>query len=454
MRARHVIVIPGVIPGRFALLLASAGLLLALTGIGLFEQHEDRLAGFVAVALAQGAVYLLATLLAWHGRSSRRVLILVLGIAAAMRLGALIAPPYLSDDIYRYIWDGRVLTAGVNPYRYIPTDPHLAALRDDAIFPRINRNNYAPTIYPPVAQAIFFAATHIGESVTVMKAAMIAFDAVTIALLYRLLTGAGQPTARLLIYAWHPLPVWEFAGSGHIDAALVALVVLALWCAQRRRDRLAGLALAAATLVKLYPAVLLPALYRRWEGRLLIPFVAGLVIAYLPFLGVGWGVLGFLPGYAAEEGFTGSGSGFYLWSLIGTVLPLATVPALAYIALAALLLGTFAAFVLLADGGRDRFLAGAALLATAFTVLLSPHYAWYFAWLIPFGCLLPSLSLLWLTLVSFVLYLVPVGSHLVRDSHRLLVESLLYAPFAVLALIEFWRFRRREQLTHGTSASG
>jgi alpha-1,6-mannosyltransferase len=360
----------------------------------------------------------------------------------------------LSDDIYRYIWDGRVLAAGINPYRYIPTDPHLLPLRDTAIFPQINRNNYAPTIYPPVAQAIFFGVTRIGESIAVMKAAMVAFDAVTILLLYQFLADTGQPTSRLLIYAWHPLPVWEFAGSGHIDAALVALVVLALWSARRRRDRLAGLALAAATLVKFYPAVLLPSLYRRWEWRLAIAFAAGLVIAYLPFLGVGWSVLGFLPGYATEEGFAGSGGGFYLWSLIGTFLPLATVPALAYIALAALLLAALAGFVLLSDGGGDRALVGAALLVTVFTVLLSPHYPWYFAWLVPFGCLLPSLSLLWLTLASFALYLVPVGSHLVRDSHRLLVESLLYAPFAVLALIEFWRFRRREQLTHGTSASG
>src|SRR5437763_1627343 len=79
--------------------------------------------------------------------------------AAAMRLMALFAPPYLSSDIYRYVWDGRVLAAGINPYRYIPTDPQLDHLRDPAIWPEINRSNYAPTIYPPAAQAIFFAAT-------------------------------------------------------------------------------------------------------------------------------------------------------------------------------------------------------------------------------------------------------------------------------------------------------
>lgn len=86
-----------------------------------------------------------------------------------------VAPPFLSSDIYRYVWDGRVLAAGINPYRYIPTDPHLAALRDAKVFPEINRANYAPTIYPPAAEAIFFAVVRIGGSVTVMKAAMVAY---------------------------------------------------------------------------------------------------------------------------------------------------------------------------------------------------------------------------------------------------------------------------------------
>ena len=69
--------------------------------------------------------------------------------------GRLSAPPYLSTDIYRYVWDGRVIAAGINPYRYIPADPHLEGLRDPEIFPQINRANYAPTIYPPAARRSF-----------------------------------------------------------------------------------------------------------------------------------------------------------------------------------------------------------------------------------------------------------------------------------------------------------
>ena len=74
-----------------------------------------------------------------------------------MRLMVMLSPPFLSSDLYRYVWDGRVQAAGINPYLYIPADPALAGLRDTAIFPHINRADYAPTIYPPVAQAIFLA---------------------------------------------------------------------------------------------------------------------------------------------------------------------------------------------------------------------------------------------------------------------------------------------------------
>ena len=107
----------------------------------------------------------------------RGALVVILVGAVAMRLALLFVEPYLSTDIYRYIWDGRVQAAGINPYRYVPSAPEIANLRDAAIFPNINRADYAVTIYPPTAQAIFLAVTRFGESVVVMKLGLIAFEA-------------------------------------------------------------------------------------------------------------------------------------------------------------------------------------------------------------------------------------------------------------------------------------
>lgn len=432
-------------------LIACGAILLALTGIGLHLQQQNHIGWFVAVASAQGAVYLIAVRIT-RPLASRRTVIVILGVAAALRLVVVFTPPYLSTDIYRYVWDGRVIAAGINPYRYIPTDPHLAGLRDRKIFPNINRNNYARTIYPPGAEAIFWVVTRVSESLVAMKAAMVAFEAVAILLLLRLLQREGWSPPRILVYAWHPLPLWEFAGGGHIDAAIVALLALALW-SRRRCDGgwLTGLALAGGTLVKLYPAALLPALWRRWDWRLPVIFAAAIVVAYAPFLGVGWRVLGFLPQYLSEEGFAGGGAGvgFYLWSVARTALPLAGISDLTYVGVAAGSLAVLTAFVAF---GRERPIEGAALIAAAFMLLLSPHYPWYFAWLIVFACLVPSLSLPWLTVASFVLYLAPVGSQLVWDRRRFLVESVLYAPFLALAAADLWRRRRQEQPGHGDNA--
>ena len=416
------------------------GVLLALTVTGLYAQREHGIDGFLVVVLAQGAVYALASWLVWRGVRSRHAAAIIIGLAAAMRAVVVLAPPYLSSDIYRYVWDGRVMAAGINPYRYVPNDPHLAALRDPDIFPEINRGNYARTIYPPAAQAIFFLVTRLGESLTVMKLAMVGFEAVAVALMLRLLRAAGKPAAWIAIYAWHPLPLWEFAGSGHIDAAMIAFVTLALWS---RRPWLTGLALAGGTLVKLYPAVLLPALWHRWDWRVPAVFCGALVVAYLPFAWAGAHVFGFLPGYAGEEGFA-QGAGFYWWNLAGSVLPLGGVSTLPYIAAAGCLLAALAVGVAFRRAGSGADIHGAALLAAAFTVLLTPHYPWYFSWLVVFACLVASPALVWLTATSFLLYLLPVWPQIVWDRHRLLIESALYVPFVILAAGELWRCRRRE----------
>jgi alpha-1,6-mannosyltransferase len=428
---------------RLLSLLACAAALFGLTAVGLYQQKRDDIDGFVLVALVQAAVYLLSVGLVWNRRTSRRALAVILAVAALLRLLVLCAPPYLSNDIYRYVWDGRVEGAGINPYRYIPVDPHLDRLRDSQIFPRINRSTYAPTIYPPMAEGIFFVVTRISQSLVAMKAAMVVFEAITIAALLRLLKADGLPSGHILVYAWHPLPIWEFAGSGHIDAALIAFVVLALWAQRQDRAWFAGLALAGATLVKFYPAILVPAVYRRWEWRLPIAFVVAAVLGYLPFIGAGWGVLGFLPGYVKEEGFTANGAGFYLWSLLQTLPPFSGLSSVVYLSVAAMIFAVLAAAAALTEAPRTEGFAGAALLAGAFMFLLSPHYPWYFAWLIIFPCFAPYVSLLWLTNAALLLYLVQVGTPLMREGYRLLVESVIYGPFAVLTVFDVWRLRKR-----------
>lgn len=154
--------------------------LLILVGLALHEPRAEGITGwraelFVAVLAAAGAAYLLSVLfLLRGGRPSRATLWIVLGVAIAMRLPPLLAPPFLSSDLNRYIWDGRVQQAGINPYVYVPADPALASLRDDMIYPHVYRADYAPTIYPPMAQVIFAAIAGIAETRFAVKLTMLA----------------------------------------------------------------------------------------------------------------------------------------------------------------------------------------------------------------------------------------------------------------------------------------
>jgi hypothetical protein len=426
------------------LLLLLGGASLVLYRAGLRADGVADIRWFIKLALVQSAIYLLATIVVLRGRPSRSTLLIVIGFAILFRLSILFAPPYLSDDIYRYIWDGRVQAAGINPYRYVPAAPELTQLRDDNIYPEINRRDSAPTIYPPLAEAMFFLTTRISESVVWMKLTMLGFEVVCVWAIVQLLGLFGLPRERLLIYAWHPLVVWEFAGSGHVDAVAIAFIVLAFLAWKRRANAGAGAALACATLIKLFPLVLLPALFRPRRWKIPLVFAATIVVAYLPYLSIGpKGVLGYLPGYAKEQGLV-NGEQFYLLSLAHR-LPGAELPPMVYVIAVVVIMSLVAGWMILGRTRNEDNLKAALLLATITTVLFAPHYSWYFAWLVPFLCFTPRLAVFYLTTAGFLLYATWLGD---SPSQMFTINSAIYLPALLIGIIEFfWRSSRFQSLS-------
>jgi hypothetical protein len=424
----------------FALVLLVALGLLVLSWQALPLEPRARARLFTATECLGGLIWLAAAIWASRRRLPRRAVWLVLAVAATMRAMTFAAPPLLSTDIYRYVWDGRVQRAGINPYRYLPDAPQLGFLRDAAVFPNINRADYAPTIYPPAAEAVFALAGLIAPGVYGMKAVMAAFDTLAIILLLRLLRLAGRDPAQVLIYAWLPQPIWEFVGNGHVDAVTAGLLTLALWLGARATPVRNGLVLAAATLTKFLPGVVLPAFWRPWDWRLPLAFTAMLAALYLPYFGVGWRVFGFLGGYLHEEHLA-HGGGIFLLELIDRVVPL---PAWASTAYAAIVLGILAALALRfvtrplpADAGRRvvQQARQAAVLGGVLLVALSPHYPWYFAWLAPLACLASLASIGWLLVTAPLLAHGPV--------EYLMIPMTIYAPAAALAVVDYRRAQPR-----------
>jgi hypothetical protein len=290
---------------------------------------------------------------------------------------------------------------------------------------------------------LFLGATRFGETVLTIKLVLVVVEAIGIGALVFVLRIVEAPTQNILFYVWHPLPVWEIAGSGHIDAAVVAFVALALAAAVSGRRACSGAALAAAMLVKFFPLVLVPALWRptRSNGRdwrWLLAFAAVVIAAYLPYFEIGRRVLGFLPAYMSEENLS-SGSGFWLLDVIGRIIAL---PVGVYLAVVATIMVGLAVGALRRPGDPRASLAWATALGTAATVLASPHYAWYFVWLVALLCVSPWWPAFWPTLTAVLLYWAPETGHV-----PLWVGFTIYGGFAILGCVDIaWRFALASRL--------
>ena len=360
----------------------------------------------------------------------------MLTAAVAMRAITFAAPPLLSTDIYRYVWDGRVQLAGINPYRYLPDAPQLAFLRDDAVFPHINRADYAPTIYPPAAEALFALAAAIAPGRLRHEG-----DDDRRSMCWRSSRCCGccgwpdGDPAEVLIYAWLPLPVWEFAGNGHIDAAASGLLALALLLAAYGRKARTGVVLAAAALTKFLPAVVLPAFWRPRDWRLLAAFVLSVGAFYAPYIGIGWRVLGFLGGYVKEE-HIGHGGGIFLLEVLDRD---RAVAALGRRCATRRWCSPYLPCWPRASSSPRRCrprpahravlqARQAAILGAVLLVALSPHYPWYFGWLAPLACLASLASVTWLLAAAPLLALGPI--------EHLLIPVAVYVPAAALAVLD------------------
>jgi alpha-1,6-mannosyltransferase len=219
-----------------------------------------------------------------HQRGVRLVLVL----SFAMRVSIVFINPILSTDVSRYVWDGRVQAAGINPYRFVPADSALSALRDASIFPNINRANSAVTIYPPIAQAFFYLATRLGETITVMRLALVACELVTIGIIINLLRRFGRPVT-----------LWPTPGSrcrsGKLPTANNGHVAMTgLWLLIRMPPVASAIAVALGVLVKPYLILIMPAMWRPWDWRVPLTVIVAMAICCVPYLGVGTGALGYL----------------------------------------------------------------------------------------------------------------------------------------------------------------
>jgi Glycosyltransferase family 87 len=339
------------------------------------------------------------------------VLILLGGIG--LQAVAVSVPRAYSNDLYRYMWDGRVQAAGIDPYQYVPTASQLTGLRNEFLFypeaqycvspgyvsshpaaeltagcTRINRPT-VPTIYPPVAEAYFLAVYYLhpaDDSSTPIQAATAAVAVLVTVLLLAGLGRLGRDVRMAALWAWCPTVILEAGNNAHVDVVAVAITaaaILVLATARTTRRTVAGgilLGLAIAT--KLTPVLTVPAVFARGDNPprppregmrrrwLTVALSAGgaFVAVYLPHvLLVGAKVIGFLPGYLHQENYTsGTRYGIIGLFIIG---PLASV--------VAVLVMTAIALAVLQFSDPDRPWRGALYMTAGALAVTTPNYQWY-----------------------------------------------------------------------------
>ena len=228
------------------------------------SRHFDDRGGppFMSWLALASIAYLLGT---WQlfstPRFPRRVVVIGLVLAALSQLAFLRLPPGPSDDIHRYVWDGRLQRLGYNPYIVIPSDSSVRSLHT-AETRNLNNPDLASP-YPPGAQLFFRAVTAIRESVLALKVAFVICAFGIGVVLLDLLRNNGRDAHLILAYAWNPLLAIEVAGSGHVDILGALLLTISVASLARRWRAIAAMTLGLAVAVKFLPIEIVPLYWKR-----------------------------------------------------------------------------------------------------------------------------------------------------------------------------------------------
>ncbi|MFQ5952721.1 MAG: hypothetical protein ACE5JK_04875 [Candidatus Omnitrophota bacterium] len=236
-----------------------------------------------------------------NARNTRNAFIIIAFFSILFRLILLPSVPVHENDFYRYLWDGKVFKSGINPYKYAPGDlehpvggftpaeeKELAGLQklreqNPVYFDRIG-HRWAPTIYPPSAQLVFYLSSLIKtDSVIMMKLVFVLFDILTFFLIARILALIGMNPVFSVIYGWSPLVVKEIANSAHYDSVPIFFMLLAIYLIIRSRLFAGAVTMAAAALAKFFPLFLVPVYARRLKVKNLFFFASVFILAYIPF---------------------------------------------------------------------------------------------------------------------------------------------------------------------------
>ncbi len=437
--------------GRF-----TRGLLILLAeavylGLLFTPDARSRLPAYLLLSAAAGVLSLLAAAILSGSPAT-----LAIACACLFRATLLLRPPDLSDDLARYLWDARVSAAGFSPWAYAPEDPALAGVGPD-LRQRVAHRD-VKTVYPPVAQAAFRLGSLEGQSGIALK---FLFSLADVAIVWLLARTASVSAAAL--YAFHPLPVLEIAGQGHLDPLGVALLIAALGLLAQRRRVLSGIAYGLSVLTKYVALAAVIPVGRRGGWRLLASGFAVAAGLWLAASRGGVSPAGGLSDYATRWDFNSPLYGAAARAVTSFDLPArAKADFLAWkerhghpawtqrvfpyfyegFFARALLAGVLAS-ALIGIGWRVRDLRSATFASLGALLIFSPTvHPWYLLWILPFAAERREPAFLYLSFAAPLAYGLLYATPGLSPARIL---SLEYVPFLFLLAATLARAARRRR---------
>ena len=327
---------------------------------------------------------------------------LILGWALLFRLTLLPALPDLSDDYYRYIWDGNLVAKGVSPYAHAPADPELAdrGFVDNALLGKLNSKDFH-SVYPPLSQLVFlcggwfYEVSELAPSFLMMKSLFVLMEFTGLCFLITALRRTSTSVSAMILYAWNPLVIIEIAGQGHTEGAMVLGMGLAAHAACSGRAAISWLGLTLAAMTKLLPFAFVPLWLRYFRGRGLWLGLTVAIALCVPF----WtpSLIGTYESVQLYVQYFEFNAGLYftikqiLYWFTGDDWSKQIGPLLRWV-FAAIAIGIY---LFHRVDGPQRLLQASLLLFSAYLITATTVHPWYVTWVLPLIPFTPMLRWPW-----------------------------------------------------------
>jgi hypothetical protein len=386
---------------------------------------------YTIIYISSSALFIVISFFILKKRISKNILYYIITGSVVLRMCLMFIHPIGSDDFYRYLWEGKVISNGFNPYKFEPASPELSEIHSDILPEKVGFKDLK-SVYPPLSLILFSLSYQIGgESFWGIKILLFLFEVITVLVIYLILKDLKIKLQNILLYMLCPLPLFQFFIDAHIDGFGLTLLILSIYFYLKKNRPLSLLFIALSICIKPVGIILLPVYFflekeLKYKAEVLAVPAAVCFLLYLPFI-FSANVFEALTTFTVNWTFNG-----FIFEIINYFLQNNQISRI--ICFCLLIIMVFPVYI-----SKMNFL-NKAYLSIILLLILSPVvHPWYVSWLVIFIPLLPKWSgILFVVLVSLTSF--TVVNYQLNNIWKnfTLVLVIEYVPVILVLLYELY----------------